>query len=160
MYFRDRKEDIPSYRDFYSGAVYDSVHYQYPLFGYAVSGRNRRRSSSGAVYRFYGHASFYRDRNGAYAAGLLADFKRVLYKGGNLCYSICGMRRDTGIFGAQTDRGEDGDISVAILFSVYAGVKLFGVFGIVKGPLALITIYEIIRHGKEQVKYEKDGGIL
>lgn len=36
-----------------------------------------------------------------------------------------------------------GIFPVAILFSVYAGVKLFGVFGIVKGPLALITIYEI-----------------
>ena len=32
---------------------------------------------------------------------------------------------------------------VFMLLAVYAGVKLFGVGGIVKGPLALIVIYEI-----------------
>ena len=32
---------------------------------------------------------------------------------------------------------------VFMLMAVYAGVKLFGVGGIVKGPLALIVIYEI-----------------
>ena len=35
---------------------------------------------------------------------------------------------------------------VVILFSVYAGMKLFGVSGIIKGPLALVTICEIYRH--------------
>lgn len=34
---------------------------------------------------------------------------------------------------------------VYILFAVYAGVKLFGVGGIVKGPLALIVICEILK---------------
>lgn len=34
---------------------------------------------------------------------------------------------------------------VYILFAVYAGVKLFGVGGIVKGPLALIAICEILK---------------
>lgn len=36
-----------------------------------------------------------------------------------------------------------GILPVCILFAVYAGVKLFGIFGIIKGPLALITIYEV-----------------
>lgn len=34
---------------------------------------------------------------------------------------------------------------VFMLFAIYAGVKLFGVGGIVKGPLALIVIAEILR---------------
>ena len=34
-------------------------------------------------------------------------------------------------------------------FSVYAGVKLFGVGGIVKGPLALIVIFEIMKERAE-----------
>lgn len=34
---------------------------------------------------------------------------------------------------------------IYILFAVYAGVKLFGVGGIVKGPLALIVICEILK---------------
>lgn len=38
---------------------------------------------------------------------------------------------------------------VWILFSIYAGVKLFGVGGIVKGPLALIVISEILKERKK-----------
>lgn len=44
---------------------------------------------------------------------------------------------------------------VYILFAVYAGVKLFGVGGIVKGPLALIVIYEILK-GREKAEQEID----
>jgi predicted PurR-regulated permease PerM len=32
-----------------------------------------------------------------------------------------------------------------MLLAVYAGVKLFGVAGILKGPLALVTIHEVLR---------------
>ena len=38
---------------------------------------------------------------------------------------------------------------VCILFSIYAGVKLFGVGGIVKGPLALIVIFELLKKRPE-----------
>lgn len=38
---------------------------------------------------------------------------------------------------------------VYILLAVYAGVKLFGVGGIVKGPLALIVIFEILKEKEE-----------
>ena len=38
---------------------------------------------------------------------------------------------------------------VYILFAIYAGVKLFGVGGIVKGPLALIVIFEILKEKKK-----------
>lgn len=47
---------------------------------------------------------------------------------------------------------------VMMLFAVYAGVKLFGVGGIVKGPLTLIVIYEIMKTGfdeKVQCVYDK-----
>lgn len=38
---------------------------------------------------------------------------------------------------------------IYILFAVYAGMKLFGVSGIVKGPLALIVICEIQKSGEK-----------
>ncbi|WMC91191.1 AI-2E family transporter [Kineothrix sp. MB12-C1] len=46
-----------------------------------------------------------------------------------------------------------GILPVCILFAVYTGVKVFGIFGIIKGPLALITIYEVylyLRKSKEK----------
>ncbi len=47
---------------------------------------------------------------------------------------------------------------VLMLLAVYAGVKLFGISGILKGPLALIVIYQIMKAGfdeKEQSVYDK-----
>lgn len=44
---------------------------------------------------------------------------------------------------------------VYILFAVYAGVKLFGVSGIVKGPLALIVVCEILKK-KENAEQKID----
>ncbi len=44
---------------------------------------------------------------------------------------------------------------IYILFAVYAGVKLFGVGGIIKGPLALIVIYEILI-GREKAEQKID----
>lgn len=58
-----------------------------------------------------------------------------------ILYVICALSRE---FMEPKLIGEKmGIFPVAILFSVYAGVKLFGVFGIIKGPLALVTVYEI-----------------
>lgn len=51
-----------------------------------------------------------------------------------------------------------GILPVLILLSVYAGVKLFGVFGIIKGPLALITIYEIYLYRKKS-KIDESGKV-
>lgn len=39
---------------------------------------------------------------------------------------------------------------VLMLLAVYAGVRLFGISGIVKGPLALIVIYEIMKTGFDE----------
>lgn len=44
---------------------------------------------------------------------------------------------------------------VFMLMAVYAGMKLFGVGGIVKGPLALIVIYEIYKTDKQKFDERK-----
>lgn len=60
-----------------------------------------------------------------------------------ILYVVCAVTRE---FLEPKLIGERmGIFPVAILFSVYAGVKLFGIFGIVKGPLALITVYEVLQ---------------
>lgn len=65
-----------------------------------------------------------------------------------ILYVVCALTRE---FLEPKLIGERmGIFPVAILLSVYAGVKLFGVFGIVKGPLALIMLYEIYRYIREQ----------
>ncbi len=72
-----------------------------------------------------------------------------------ILYVICAITRE---FMEPKLIGERmGIFPVVILFSVYAGVRLFGVFGILKGPLALITIYEIYLFMKEKKGVYKDG---
>lgn len=45
---------------------------------------------------------------------------------------------------------------VGLLIAIYAGVKLFGVGGIIKGPLSLIVICEILRRRpKEEKKFDE-----
>ena len=34
---------------------------------------------------------------------------------------------------------------IAVLVSLYAGIRLFGVWGIIKGPLGFVLIYETYR---------------
>ena len=71
-----------------------------------------------------------------------------------ILYVICALTRE---FLEPKLIGEKmGIFPVAILFSVYVGVKLFGTFGILKGPLALITIIEIYGFIKEKWSEEKD----
>lgn len=38
---------------------------------------------------------------------------------------------------------------VLMLLGIYAGIRLFGVVGIIEGPLALIVIYELMKAGQE-----------
>lgn len=63
-----------------------------------------------------------------------------------ILYVVCAVTRE--ILEPKLIGERMGIFPVAILFSVYAGVKMFGVFGIIKGPLALITFYEILQYGK------------
>ncbi len=65
-----------------------------------------------------------------------------------ILYVVCAVTRE--LLEPKLIGEKMGIFPVAVLFSVYAGVKLFGVFGIIKGPLALITIYEIWQYGRER----------
>ncbi len=62
-------------------------------------------------------------------------------------YGICALARE--FLEPRLIGNKIGLSPVWILFSIYAGVKLFGVGGIVKGPLALIVIFEILKSRKE-----------
>ncbi len=65
-----------------------------------------------------------------------------------ILYVVCAVTRE--ILEPKLIGEKMGIFPVAVLFSVYAGVKLFGVFGIIKGPLTLITFYEIWQYGRER----------
>lgn len=63
-----------------------------------------------------------------------------------ILYVVCAVTRE--LLEPKLIGEKMGIFPVLILFSVYAGVKLFGIFGIVKGPLALIAIYEVFLYLK------------
>ena len=46
---------------------------------------------------------------------------------------------------------------VFMLLSVYAGVKLFGLSGILKGPLSLVVLMELFRKKEEAPEDASDG---
>lgn len=58
-------------------------------------------------------------------------------------YGVCVLTRE--LLEPRLIGKKIGIAPICILFSVYAGVKLFGVGGIIKGPLALIVIFEILK---------------
>ena len=61
-----------------------------------------------------------------------------------LLYAVCAFIREflePKLIGEQT-----GVWPVGILFAVFAGLRLFGVWGIIKGPLALVIICEICKY--------------
>lgn len=64
-----------------------------------------------------------------------------------ILYVVCAVTRE--LLEPKLIGEKMGIFPVLILFSVYAGVKLFGIFGIVKGPLALIAVYEVFLYMKE-----------
>lgn len=66
-------------------------------------------------------------------------------------YGICILTRE--LLEPRLIGNKIGIAPICILFSLYAGVKLFGVGGIIKGPLALIVIFEIL---KEREKFDEN----
>ncbi len=62
-------------------------------------------------------------------------------------YGVCVLTRE--LLEPRLIGKKVGIAPICILFSVYAGLKLFGVGGIVKGPLALIVIFEILKKREE-----------
>ena len=63
-------------------------------------------------------------------------------------YGICALARE--LLEPRLIGNKIGISPIWILFAVYAGVRIFGVGGIVKGPLALIVISEILKERKEE----------
>lgn len=62
-------------------------------------------------------------------------------------YGVCVLTRE--LLEPKLIGKKIGIAPICILFSVYAGMKLFGVGGIIKGPLALIVIFEILKNGEK-----------
>lgn len=62
-------------------------------------------------------------------------------------YGACALTRE--LLEPKLIGKETGVAPILILFAVYAGLKLFGVGGIIKGPLALIVIFEILKSREE-----------
>lgn len=58
-------------------------------------------------------------------------------------YGVCVLTRE--MLEPRLIGKKIGVAPICILFSIYAGVRLFGVGGIIKGPLALIVISEILK---------------
>jgi predicted PurR-regulated permease PerM len=76
----------------------------------------------------------------------LLNGRYVQMAGCLLLYGVCVLLRELlepKLIGKGT-----GIAPIWMLLAVYAGVKLFGVAGILKGPLALVTIHEVIRESK------------
>lgn len=69
------------------------------------------------------------------------------------------MRAYSGIFGAEADREKVGIWPVGILFSVFAGMKLFGIVGIIKGPVSLVIICETCKYlfAEKEENVKEDG---
>lgn len=90
--------------------------------------------------------AFWQILNGYYAKAVICV----------ILYVVCAVTRE---FLEPKLIGEKvGILPIAILFSLYAGVKLFGVTGIIKGPLALITIFEVYQYLKEMRKVDENDG--
>ena len=50
-----------------------------------------------------------------------------------------------------------GVLSIAVLVSLYAGIRLFGVWGIIKGPLGFVLIYETYHSLSKMSDRQKNG---
>lgn len=59
-------------------------------------------------------------------------------------YGVCALLRE--ILEPKLIGDKVGIWPVGILLGVFAGVQLFGIFGIVKGPIGLVIIYETCRY--------------
>jgi len=72
-------------------------------------------------------------------------------------YAVCALVRE--FLEPKLIGGRIGVWPVGILFAVFAGIKLFGILGIIKGPLALVIICEICRYIWEKDTEEKQENV-
>ena len=61
-----------------------------------------------------------------------------------MLYAVCALTRE--FLEPKLIGNKIGVWPVGILFAVFGGIKLFGIAGIVKGPLSLVIICEICRY--------------
>lgn len=76
-----------------------------------------------------------------------------------LLYAACALLRE--LLEPKLIGGKLGVSPVAVLISIYAGVRLFGVWGILKGPLGFVIVYETWRsltRRWEEGKARQDNG--
>lgn len=90
--------------------------------------------------------AFWQILNGYYAKAVICV----------ILYVVCALTRE--LLEPKLIGERMGVFPAAVLFSVYAGVRLFGIFGIVKGPLALITVYEIYLFMKDRTGADGNDG--
>ncbi len=64
-----------------------------------------------------------------------------------ILYGVCALARE--VLEPKLIGNKVGIWPVAILFAIYVGIKLFGLMGIVKGPIGLVIIFETYRYLKE-----------
>lgn len=59
-------------------------------------------------------------------------------------YGICVLLRE--FLEPRLIGSKVGILPVGILFAVFAGIRLFGIFGIIKGPVGLVVICEAYKY--------------
>lgn len=69
-------------------------------------------------------------------------------------YAVCAFLRE--MLEPRLIGNKIGIWPVGILFSVFAGISLFGVVGVIKGPLSLVIICETVRFLWDTEDYEKN----
>lgn len=74
-----------------------------------------------------------------------------------LLYAVCALIRE--FLEPKLIGNKIGVWPVGILFAVFAGIKLFGIAGIIKGPLSLVIICEICRYLWKRKEEQNEGSI-
>ncbi len=71
-----------------------------------------------------------------------------------ILYGVCALIRE--FLEPKLIGSKVGIWPVAILFAVFGGIKLFGISGIIKGPVGLVVIWESCRYLFEKVKTDEE----
>lgn len=71
-----------------------------------------------------------------------------------ILYGVCALLRE--FLEPKLIGNKVGIWPVAILFAVFAGIKLFGISGIIKGPIGLVIIWESCRTLFEKIKTDEE----
>lgn len=104
--------------------------------------RNKARHFVGNSCRDFRCSAFYRNGSGTGPLGMFqvldGNWGRALVCG--VLYVVCIFLRE--LMEPRLIGRKIGVSPIAVLVSLYAGIRLFGVWGIIKGPLGFVLIYE------------------